>query len=63
MNNVDLVTTREAARRLGVRPQSVARLVERGTLTPALQLPGVRGAFLFDPAAIERLAQDREASR
>ena len=58
----DLVATSEATRILGyANPASVSRLVTSGRLTPALQLPGERGAYLFHRADIEELAAERRA--
>ena len=42
-----LLTTAEAATRLGVSPRQVARLVARGELVSAQKLPGTYGAYLF----------------
>lgn len=46
---------------LGVHTRTVARWVDDGTLTPAAQAPGPRGAYLFDAEQIERLAAERTA--
>ena len=57
-----LVTTDEARQILHyARHSSVTRLVELGRLEPAIKLPGLRGAFLFRRADVERLAQERAA--
>jgi excisionase family DNA binding protein len=53
------VTTAYAAKALGVHTATIRRMVERGELTPALKAPGLRGAYLFDPADIIRLASQR----
>lgn len=53
MSDLRLLNTREVADALGVSTREVARRVERGVLEPAVKLPGVRGAFLFDPAAVQ----------
>jgi|GEM_PF-3052863 len=37
--------------------RSVARLVERGELTPALRAPGSRGAFLFHTDDVDELVE------
>lgn len=55
------MTTADVAQALGVSVRTVARYVERGTLAPSLRLPGLRGAHLFDPADVERLARERAA--
>lgn len=46
----ELLTTAQVAVKLGVTPRTVARMVERGELTPVTQAPGLRGARFFDPA-------------
>ena len=62
MQTVDLVTTAEAGRILGIQsPSSVTRLVQAGKLSPAQKLPGLRGAYLFDRADVELLAKERAA--
>lgn len=53
MSNVDLLTTRDVAEALGVSTREVARRVETGALEPAVKLPGLRGAFLFDRDVIQ----------
>lgn len=49
----------QAARLLNVHPRTVHRLVVRGTLTPIAKAPGMRGAYLLDPAAVAELAAER----
>ena len=56
-----LVTVAEAAALLACDRRTVHRLVERGALTPALKLPGLRGALVLDRAAVEALAVERAA--
>lgn len=46
---------------LGVHTRTVARWVDDGTLTPAAQAPGPRGAYLFDAEQVEALAAERTA--
>jgi len=53
------LTTAEVAERLKVTPSAVSLMVKRGDLKPALKLPGIRGAFLFDTASIEALTEGR----
>ena len=50
-----LLTTREVADELGVTPQTVAKWVFAGRLTPALRGPGLRGSMFFDPSDIDAL--------
>lgn len=53
------LTTAEACERLGhdspLDPSTLSRWVQIGRITPAQKLPGLRGAFLFDPAEVERV--------
>lgn len=56
-----LIATREASALLGVTTRTVARWVDEGTLTPAAQAPGPRGAYLFDAEQVECLAAERTA--
>lgn len=54
MTNASLLTTRDAATRLGCNTRQIARLVARGKLKPEVQAPGPRGAFFFTEAEIDR---------
>jgi excisionase family DNA binding protein len=49
-----LLTTDAVAEQLDVSRSTVLRLVERGQLEAAVKLPGARGAYLFDPDAVEQ---------
>jgi hypothetical protein len=51
----------EAARRLGIDRSTFNKQVRMGAIPTALKLPGRTGARLFDPAVIDRLAQERAA--
>lgn len=55
-NDVDLITTREAADILEEGVRQTIRRVERGNLTPAKKLPGIRGSYLFNRADIDALS-------
>ena len=57
-----LVGVAEAADYLHMDRRSVHRAVERGALTPAQKLPGLRGAFVFHRADIVALAAARRAA-
>ncbi|WNM72261.1 helix-turn-helix DNA binding domain protein [Arthrobacter phage Gusanita] len=57
-----LITTAQASKVSGKNWRTIIRLVERGELTPAQKLPGLRGAYLFHPTDIEGL-KDEEASQ
>ena len=50
----DLLTSEEACAALGVDRSTLHRRVQRGDITPARKLPGLRGAYLFTRAEIER---------
>lgn len=48
----ELVTTAQAAVILGCTVRTVHRMVQRGALNPAVKVPGYKGAYLFDRAAV-----------
>lgn len=50
-----LLTSAEACEQLGIDRSTLSRWVALDRITPAQKLPGLRGAFLFDPAEIERV--------
>lgn len=52
------LTTVEVAALLGVERHTVPKLVKAGKLA-AQKLPGRTGAFLFERAAVEALADER----
>jgi excisionase family DNA binding protein len=56
-----LLTTAEAAHILGVSVATVHRMVERGDLVSVAKAPGVRGAYLFTDADVQRAAEGRAA--
>ena len=55
MSRNELLTSRQLARELETTVTTVNRWVNSGRITPALQVPGYRGARLFEPASIEAL--------
>ena len=58
----DLITTREAMEILRyANPSSVARLVYEHKLTPALQMGGKGGSYVFHRADVEKIAEARVA--
>ena len=61
MPNAEHLNTRQVADRLGRDVATVNRYVRDGKLEPTFQFPGLRGARLFDPAAVEALAAHLEA--
>jgi hypothetical protein len=50
-----MITTAEAAEQLGIDVAKFHRLVSKHRIDPARQLPGLRGAMLWDASAIEAL--------
>lgn len=60
-DNPDLVTSPQAALILGVSLRTVHRYTDAGDLTPALQLPGPNGAYLFRRADVVALRDARAA--
>lgn len=57
-----MMTTAEAAERLGVRPETVTRWAKRGLIKPVHKVPGLRGALIFAAAEVERVAAERGAA-
>jgi predicted site-specific integrase-resolvase len=48
------LNTAAAAKKLGISPSWISKLVKQGRLTPVRKLDGVRGPFLFDTDELER---------
>ena len=57
MSKETLLTTQEAANRLGVSVQTVSRWVAEGKLTPALKAPGLRGPMFFGADAVDEMGK------
>lgn len=47
MSNLELLTTSEVARSLGITRQAVLARVASGSLVPTMKLPTSTGAYLF----------------
>ncbi|MCB4209177.1 helix-turn-helix domain-containing protein [Arthrobacter sp. UM1] len=62
VDSPEVLTTREAARLLGLTVSAVHQVVRRGELSPQLKSPGARGAFFFSRAEVQELAQVRAAA-
>lgn len=56
-----LLTSSQVSKMLRVSLATVARMGADGRLPVAQKLPGPRGAFLFDPAAIEAYITEQDA--
>lgn len=54
--NGDLLTTQQAAERLGLSVRQLHYLIDSKRLHPAFKAPGKRGAFFFHQSDIEALA-------
>ena len=52
----DLITTAQAAARLGVTPTTIINHMKAGRLVPVAKLPAVTGTYLFDAADVDALA-------
>lgn len=61
MDTLHLIGSDEAAKIAGVSRATFNRWVAAGRIAPAVAFPGLRGARLFDPAEVERLAAERAA--
>lgn len=57
-----MLTTKEAADKLGVSTRTVQRMADDGTLSPIVRYPGQTGPLLFDEADVERVRKSREAA-
>lgn len=57
-HNEQLLTSRDVAARKGVTVTTVNRWVNSGKLTPAVEVPGYRGARLFDEESVDALEAD-----
>jgi DNA-binding transcriptional MerR regulator len=53
------ITSRQAAEVAGTTVTTINRWVASGRLTPVIEVPGYRGARLFDPADVEALRSER----
>lgn len=56
------IASAEACELLGIDRSTLTRWVASGRLTPAFKAPGLRGAYFFHRADVERLARERTAA-
>lgn len=62
MTTLELLSTVEAAHKLGVVRTTVVNYVNRGIMYPATVVNTARhGAYLFAPEEVERVREQREA--
>jgi predicted site-specific integrase-resolvase len=54
-NTPDLLASREVCERVGIDRSTLSRYVQLERITPAMRLPGRKGAMLFHPADVEAL--------
>ena len=54
--DAELISTKEASSILGESIKNTLRRVEAEQLTPVKKLPGLRGAYIFDRAEVEKLS-------
>ena len=59
---MNLLSTAEAAERVGVSVRTLNRMADDGRITPAAKAPGLRGGYLYEPAEVERVAAEQVAS-
>lgn len=52
----------EACEVLGIDRSTLTRWVARRWITPAQKMPGASGAYLFEPAEVERVAAEHRAT-
>lgn len=57
-----LITSSQVAEKAHVSPRTVVRWAEAGHLVPVQQLPGRRGAFLFDEAVVDKFLEENTES-
>ncbi|HEY5201640.1 MAG TPA: helix-turn-helix domain-containing protein [Acidothermaceae bacterium] len=57
-----LISSAQVAAKLGKDIRSVHRMVARGEIPTAGKMPGVRGAYLFDAEAIDRMLEPTQAT-
>jgi len=55
---MDLITTTEAAERLGISVATLNRWAASGRIPVAVQAPGRTGTRMYDPAAIAALVPE-----
>lgn len=62
MHTLDLLSSTEAATRLGVARSTIINYVNRGMMYPVAMVDtGRRGSYVFTPEEIQRVREQREA--
>lgn len=62
MPTLALMPTAEVAVALGVHVRTVHKMAADGRIAPVAKGPGVRGAYLFNPADVDRLKEELAAA-
>lgn len=57
MHDTELIGSAEAAKILGIARTTLTRRIAAGVVCPASKLPSATGAYVFDRAEIDRLAE------
>lgn len=57
----ETISTAETAAMLGMSVSQINRLAAAGDLPVIAKAPGIRGAYLFDRADVERILAERAA--
>lgn len=57
LHGMEPITSRQAANLAGRTVTTINRWVQSGRLIPVIEVPGYRGARLFDPADVEALSE------
>jgi excisionase family DNA binding protein len=57
----ELLSTTQVCERLGIDRSTLTRWVGAGRIAAAHKLPGRSGAYLFDPAEVERVKAELSA--
>lgn len=55
----EFIGSTEVCRRLGIDRGTLTRWIQLGHITPSGKLPGSSGAYLWDPAYIDRVVDAR----
>lgn len=57
------ITSRQAAERVGTTVTTINRWAASGRLVPVLEVPGYRGARLYNPADVDAAARPQGAAK
>lgn len=55
---IELLSTLDVATATGVSVSTVTRWVNSGQLVPIYKGPGVRGAYMFDKSAVDKMKEE-----